>query len=94
MLAAGCIVILMFNIGGDTVRRLCLVLLILGGCFGMATAVLERLGMLGFNYSYDDRKGLWFKLAQQCAESETRIWGRIFSSKYYDNYISKSEDES
>lgn len=93
-LALGAVVVLMAGIGSEAVQLLCLGILILLGLSGVSAALLERMGILSFNYSREDKQGLLFKMAQECAASERQIWGTIFSEKYYENYLGKPEGKT
>ncbi len=66
------------------------VYLMIIGCSGLVMALLIRFGIVQFVYSDKDRKGLLYKMQKHVADNEKRIWGNLFSDRYYKTY----EDEN
>jgi hypothetical protein len=86
------VVVQISNIGEGLLKSICFKYLLVLVTIGISVTLFERLGILRFKYSYSERNSRMFKMSRDCARAERKIWGKIFSDKYYQNYLDDGDD--
>ena len=71
----------------SSIRNILEVVLYIVLAFIFVVSLLHRLGVLGVDFSVEDRKTLIFKLLKYGAKREKNIWKDKFSETYYETYL-------
>ena len=62
------------------------------GGSGFLMAFLIRFGVVVFVFSPRDKQSMFYRMNRDCAALDKKIWGNIFSKKYYDTFLEEEEN--
>ena len=64
------------------------------GGSGLLMAFLIRFGVVVFVFLPRDKQSMFYRMNRDCAALDKKIWGNIFSKKYYDTFLEEEEEEN